>query len=87
MFFYFIQCSFYFSELLINRMDLKLRTSDVTPPLVRSFYTQAPSLKKLLLSKSPLKSIYATKLFIALGNYFIYLFFFLNYSCFLLIIL
>lgn len=51
-------------------MDLKLRTSDVTPPLVRSFYTQAPSLKRLLLSKSPLKSIYATKLFIALGKLF-----------------
>lgn len=60
---------FYIPDLLINRMDQKLRTTDATPPLVRSIYTQAPSLKRLLLSKSPLKSIYATKLFTVLGKF------------------
>ncbi len=49
-------------------MDLKLRSTDLTPPLIRSFYTQMPSLKSLLLSENALKSRYGTKLFIVLGK-------------------
>lgn len=63
----------FFVELLLSELDVVLRTSETTPPLIRSFYSHVPQLKLWLLSDNALKASYATRMFIVLGKLF-YLF-------------